>query len=258
MVMIVAFIGPAGSGKTSLVNAYGKWVKDNLWLRVAQVNLDPGAEILPYKPVFDIRSMFTIRDIMVKYNLGPNGAFIKAGELIAENTSSIMEKNPFNNIDEWDIILIDTPGQMEAFIFRPSSNILFEKLRSLGSIIGVFIIDATAITSLTDALVLWFLGLLTQIKTGLPIVPVINKIDVAPNTEYAELLIKEPEKLVELAKQEETGEGLLSDLSHELTQIALKTRQALRPVKVSAKDGTGLDELHYLLHEVLCACGDLT
>lgn len=257
MTMIVVFIGPAGSGKTSLVKAYSSWIENNLLLKTAIVNIDPGAEILPYKPVFDIRSMFTIKDIMIKYNLGPNGAFIKASELIIEHLDTIFSKTPFNNIGEWDLVLIDTPGQMEAFIFRPSSNIFFNKLKDYGSIVGVYIIDATAITTLADALVLWFLGLLTQIKVNIPIVPVINKIDLVSDTEYAELLIKEPEKLIEKVKSF-SNEGLLSDLSSELIEIAIKAKQALRPTKVSAKKSIGLDELHYLVHEMLCTCGDLT
>ncbi len=255
--MVVVFIGPAGSGKTSLVKSFGSWIRRNLFLRVAQVNLDPGAEELPYKPVFDIRTMFSIRDVMRKYKLGPNGAFIKASELVAEQIDTILSKEPFTNINEWDVVLIDTPGQMEAFIFRPAGNIFFEKLSSLVNIVGVYVIDASAIESLTDAITLWFLGLLAQVKTGIQIVPVVNKIDIARNAEYARLLIEAPEKLMEIAKNE-SQEGILSDLAPELVKIALKTKQALRPVEVSAIELKGMDELYYLVHEAFCTCGDLT
>ncbi len=257
MVMVVVFIGPAGSGKTSLVKSFGSWIRRNLFLRVAQVNLDPGAEELPYKPIFDIRTMFSIRDVMKKYKLGPNGAFIKASELVAEQVDVILSKEPFTNISEWDVVLIDTPGQMEAFIFRPAGNVFFEKLSSLVNIVGVYVIDASAIGSLTDAITLWFLGLLAQVKTGIQIVPVVNKIDVARNVEYARLLIEAPEKLMEIARNEKQ-EGILSDLAPELVEIALKTKQALRPVEVSAVELKGMDELYYLVHEAFCTCGDLT
>ncbi len=251
------FIGPAGSGKTSLIYAFGSWIEKELGLNVACVNLDPGAEVLPYKPVLDIRNFFTMRDVMVKYGLGPNGAFIKASELVAEYSDKILSMNPFSNLSEWDYILVDTPGQMEAFIFRPASNIFFSKLSRLASIAGIYIIDASAIAGLADAITLWFLGLLAQVKTGIQIVPVVNKIDIAVNKEYARLLIEAPEKLIEIARIERE-QGILSDLAPELLSLALKTKQALRPVEVSAKEGYGMNELYYLIHEVFCTCGDLT
>lgn len=257
MGMVVVFIGAAGSGKSSLVKAFGSWIRRNLFLRVAQVNLDPGAEVIPYEPIFDIRDMFTLQDVMRAYRLGPNGGFIKASELIAEKTDIILSKEPFSNINEWDVILIDTPGQMEAFIFRPASTQFFYKLLNMVNLINVYIIDGSAIARLSDALTLWFLGLLAQIKTGLLTIPVVNKMDIAKNIEYAKLLIEAPEKLIELAKKEE-GEGLLSDIAPELLNIALKTKQALRPVGVCAKDGKGMEELYYLIHEAFCTCGDLT
>ncbi len=257
MVMVVVFIGAAGSGKSSLVKSFGSWIRRNLSLRVAQVNLDPGAEVLPYEPVFDVRSMFTLRDVMRKYGLGPNGGFIKAGELVAEKADEILSQEPFSNIGEWDVVLIDTPGQMEAFIFRPSSTLFFRKLSGLVNLVSIYVIDASAIMGLADAITLWFLGLLTQIKTGLPTVPVVNKIDAAGNLEYARLLIEAPEELMEIAEKEAV-EGLLSDMAPELVGLALKTKQALRPVMVSAKTGDGMEDLYYLVHEAFCTCGDLT
>jgi len=93
--VFVVFVGPAGSGKSTLVASYSSWARKNLLLRVAPVNLDPGAEEVKYKPVFDIRNYSTLRDIMEKYGLGPNGAFIKASELIAEKLDEVFSQPPF-------------------------------------------------------------------------------------------------------------------------------------------------------------------
>ena len=155
------------------------------------------------------------------------------------------------------MVLIDTPGQMEAFIFRPSSNIFFEALTKLGNPVMVFIIDASAIKTLSDAVTLWFLGILTQVKTGIVVVPVINKIDAASNLELARMIVEEPEKLLKIA-EEQSHEGLLSEVIPELVSIALKTKGAYRPVMVSAKNSQGMEDLHYLVHEAFCTCGDLT
>lgn len=257
MAIITVFAGPAGSGKTSLIHSYSQWLKRELYMNVAIVNLDPGIESTPYKPVFDIRNWFTLEDIMVKYGLGPNGAFLKVSELLAERLEEVFSSSPFTDIDQWDILLIDTPGQMEAFIFRPTSTRFFEELTRVGNPVMVFIIDASAINTLSDAVTLWFLGILTQVKTGVTVVPVINKVDIASNIELARMIVEEPEKLLSIA-EEQSHEGILSEVVPELVSIALKTKGAYRPVLVSAKTGQGMEDLHFLIHEAFCTCGDLT
>lgn len=257
MPIIAVFVGPAGSGKTTLVKTYSEWLRRTLFMRVAIVNLDPGVEELPYKPLFDIREWFTLRDIMRKYRLGPNGAFLKASEMLISKLNDLFKHPPFNDITKWDMILIDTPGQMEAFIFRPVSTVFFNILTKISNPVVVFVIDASAIETLSDAVTLWFLGVLTQAKLGLTVVPVINKIDIAGSNELARLIVEEPEKLAEMAKHY-SEEGLLSEVVPELVSIALKTKGAYRPVMVSAKNTNTMEDLHYLVHEAFCTCGDLT
>ena len=252
----VLFIGAAGSGKTSLVKAYSEWARQNLLLRVAPVNLDPGAEIVEYKPIFDIRNLFTLREVIEKYNLGPNGAFIKSSELIAENTDKILSNPPFSESSKWDLILIDTPGQMEAFIFRPASNVFLHKLSKIGNTIIAYVIDASSIKSLSDAIFLWFLYVLIQVKTGLITVPVINKRDIAVNPEIARILVTDPSRLLE--EIDMNNEGLMSEVIPDLINVALKTRGSFRAVLVSAKELNDMVNLHTLLHEAFCVCGDLT
>lgn len=248
------FIGPAGSGKTSLVKTYSEWLRRNLLLRVAVVNLDPGAERLDYRPVFDIRDLFTLRDIMDKYNLGPNGAFIKASELIAERSDYILSNPPFSEPWKWDMVLIDTPGQMETFIFRPSSYVFLRKLSRVGNTVLAYIIDASAIVRVSDAVFLWFLYVLVQVKTGLLVVPVINKRDIAGSIELVKLLVENPWRLVDRS----IDEGLASEIIPDLVEIAVKTRGALRAVLVSAMEPSDMEYVHTIIHEALCACGDLT
>ena len=257
MVIITTFVGPAGSGKTSLVDAYARWLRKELFLRIGLVNLDPGVEYLPYKPVFDIREFFTLREIMEKYRLGPNGAFLKASEILIDYLDKILSRKPFSSIEDYDLILIDTPGQMEAFIFRPSSTLFFQELEKLSKPIIVFVIDASAIQTISDAVTLWFLGVLTQAKIGLTVVPVINKMDLAVNIELVKLIVERPEELFIISKNY-SSEGLISEVVPELVSIALKTKGSYRPVLVSASKGLGIEELHFIIHEAFCSCGDLT
>ena len=110
----IFIIGMAGVGKTYLTGTFREWLrlkKSN----VLALNLDPGAAALTYNPDVDIRSMVNISQIMKDYQLGPNGALIMATDLIAdhlEEVKLIIEDNlP-------DILLVDTPGQIELFAFR--------------------------------------------------------------------------------------------------------------------------------------------
>jgi len=257
LTIVAVFVGPAGSGKTSLINSYSKWLRTNLFLKTAAVNLDPGAEHMLYEPVFDIRRLFTLRDVMRKYGLGPNGAFLKSSTLIIERLGEILDSPPFKDISEWDMVLIDTPGQMEAFIFRPESNVFFETLKKISNPLLVYVLDASAVQRLMDALTLWFINILIQVKTGLVVVPVVNKIDIAEKPELLKTIIEEPEKILELVKQTDE-EGLASNIIPDLLSIIIKTRGALRSVYVSAKEGLGFEEMHSLIHEAFCTCGDLT
>lgn len=256
MTVTVIFTGPAGSGKTILTHKYSYWLEKELYMKVAIVNLDPGAENILYRPVFDIRKLFTLRDVMVKYNLGPNGAFIKSSELIIENIDNIFSQSPFKDIDSWDIVLIDTPGQMETFILREYSSLFFNELKKITRPVIVYIIDASSIQTIVDMLTLWFIHILIYVKTTIPTIPIVNKIDLAKNIDIIKTIIEKPESLLEF--NEVDVEGLIRDVFKDLLSIAIKTKAPLRTIMVSAINQSDFSDLHSIIHEVYCVCGDLT
>ncbi|MEM4772341.1 MAG: ATP/GTP-binding protein, partial [Thermoplasmatales archaeon] len=75
----VFFVGTAGSGKSTMVNSFKDWLV-GLNYDAITVNLDPGAEFLPYEPDVDVRESISLEDVMAQYNLGPNGAQIVAAD----------------------------------------------------------------------------------------------------------------------------------------------------------------------------------
>jgi len=251
----VMMLGMAGSGKTTLTDRYSRWLINN-GFNIAIVNLDPGVERVPYKPSFDIRDIITIRDEMIKYGLGPNGAFIKAMELIEENMDRILNSEPFINDGDYDLILIDTPGQMEVFVFRPVGPNLISKLRFKGFVIGVYIIDGEMIKKIHDAVMAWFMGLILRLRLGIPVIPILNKSDLTKDYEVVVKLINEPLTLINDLRR--GLEGILDDVVEDMLHLVEKTRSALRFIKVSALTGEGIEDLHYIIHEVHCTCGDLT
>src|SRR5512137_3061205 len=121
---VIFVIGTAGSGKSLFTAAFSEWLKQNKQ-DVAAVNLDPGVLKLPYSPDVDVRNYVDATDIMEKYGLGPNGAAIMAADLVADEIENITR-----DIEEAhaDIVLVDTPGQMELFAFRASGPYIVNEL----------------------------------------------------------------------------------------------------------------------------------
>ncbi|HIE13792.1 TPA: GTPase [Candidatus Bathyarchaeota archaeon] len=121
---VVFIVGTAGSGKSLLTSAFLEWLKMEEQ-NVASLNLDPGATTLPYTPDVDVRNYIRIEDIMERYGLGPNGALILAADLIADEAGRIGDELATLNPD---IVLVDTPGQMELFAFRASGPYIAKEL----------------------------------------------------------------------------------------------------------------------------------
>ena len=134
--------------KSLLTATLTEWYKNN-GINCISVNLDPGVTELPYVADVDIRDRISLTDIMDTYKLGPNGALILSCDLIATNLESIIP-----DIEEHspEYVIIDTPGQIEQFVYRNSgpyvvNNIKFDdidlliKMRVLGfCIINIIII----------------------------------------------------------------------------------------------------------------------
>ena len=95
----VYFIGTAGSGKSTLTYSFQQWM-NNRGLDAITVNLDPGAENLPYVPDVDIRDWISLKEIMDSYGLGPNGAQIAAADMLALNIDDFYQDSKLLYINE--------------------------------------------------------------------------------------------------------------------------------------------------------------
>ncbi|RLE54538.1 MAG: GTPase [Thermoprotei archaeon] len=249
----VVFLGPAGSGKTTLTKTFGTWLEKSFEYRVAYVNLDPGAEEVPYRPSFDIRTMIRLVDVMRKYGLGPNGGMIKCMDLMLEKSDYIV--NRIVELDrESDFVLVDTPGQMEPFVFRSTGPALIGKLSHLTNCVGVIVLDPLLAERAPGLVTVALLMLLIQIRLGIKCIAVINKADLTEKVEIMELMTDlgklEEELLEESSVEADVARGCI-----EIVKVAMPPS---RVVLVSAKDGTGMSDLYSILHEVYCVCGDLT
>jgi GTPase SAR1 family protein len=239
-------VGPAGSGKSTLTKAFGELLKSEGYA-VNYLNLDPGAESLPYTPSYDVRDLVTVEQIMKEERLGPNGALIRAAEITEANLHKILSK--IQGKGKSDFTIIDTPGQMEIFLFRGLGPKLSTSLR--GRTLSVSIIDPSLLRRKIDIVVLKLLGLVVELRLGVPSIEVLNKSDL-----YDRKTFDEFEESIADGKYR--TEGVSGELAKQLYGVLEGLEKRRRVVMVSAKKGTGMEDLYKAIGEAFCACGDLT
>lgn len=244
----ILFIGPAGCGKTSLTKAFGSWL-EGMGKSVSYINLDPGTISIPYKADYDVREFVTVQELMEKDSLGPNGAMIRACDIIASKVEEIVERLSKEDVEFY---LIDSPGQMELFLFRDLGPKFSESLLKRGKGVAVYILDAELASS-TDGIALNLsLALAVRVRLSMPTVIVINKSDKLKDRslDFADL-----SKLLERLESERS---FISEIVAQYLKIVERFSKAMRFGYVSALTGDGMDVLYDLVNEALCECGDLS
>ena len=239
-------IGPAGSGKSTLSKAFGLWL-ENEGHAVEYVNLDPGAKYIPYKPTFDVRQFANVEKIMETEGLAPNGALIRASEIMEKSIDSIANCIEKKGRDA-GYCIIDTPGQMELFLFRSLGPRLASSLRGKASCI--FVMDPCLLKGRTDIIVLKLLDLLVELRLGLPSLEVINKSD-----------LLRPNIFEDFGKGLEKGyepKGTSAELTDQLNDVVKGLSKRRHAIFVSALRNCGMDDLYKAICESKCSCGDLS
>jgi len=241
--MNVMVLGPAGCGKSLLTEKFGAYLEKKGY-SVRYVNLDPGCLSVSYtyKCSFDVRERITVEKIMKIEKLGPNGAMIRAMEKL--------EGIEIPNYEE-DFVLIDTLGQLEIFSFHRCGPKIVKQLKDP---VGVFIIDASI--DVKDLPVMYLYSLATRYRLGIDAINIFNKADLLDKKEIETIrnFVLNPVKFKEIIKEK----SALLDVYSPISEMLQKVLPAQRIPFVSAKNGTGSDELLDMLYEIRCSCGDLT
>ena len=180
---IMFIIGTAGSGKSLFTSAFTEWLKMSKQ-DIAVVNLDPGALKLPYSPDVDVRNYVDVGNLMEKYELGPNGALIMAADLIADEIENI--SRDIEAVDA-DLILVDTPGQMELFAFRASGPYIVSELTKEPKAI-VYLFDAVFSANPLNYVSNMFLSAAVYNRFFQPQVHVLSKSDLLPKEEVKTII----------------------------------------------------------------------
>jgi GTPase SAR1 family protein len=235
----IYFIGTAGSGKSSLVRSYKEWL-DNNGIDSIIVNMDPGADALPYVADIDIREWVNLQDVMDEYSLGPNGAQVVCADLMAMNIEKLTDVlGTFRT----NYTLIDTPGQLELFAFRRSSNVIVDALGKERSM-AAFLADPMLCRTSSGLVSMMMLSSIVQFRLQMPMINVLSKSDLLNDDETDRLLswFADPDALY--------GDMLDNDADPQ-TVVGIELFKALESIgvfgeirAVSAKERTGMEELY--------------
>ncbi|KAK4902174.1 hypothetical protein LTR27_001076 [Elasticomyces elasticus] len=161
-------VGMAGSGKTTFmqrINAHlHQQTQQNPSTTAAPpyvLNLDPAVRSVPFDTNIDIRDSVNYKEVMRQYNLGPNGGILTSLNLFAtkiDQVMSLLEKRclppkPSQPQPEAKpipgYILLDTPGQIEVFVWSASGSILLSSLASSFPTVIAYVIDTPRTTANT-------------------------------------------------------------------------------------------------------------
>ena len=249
--MFIAFIiGTAGSGKSLLTAAYSEWLKMQKQ-DVVTVNLDPGVLELPYSPDVDVRDYIDVVSLMDEYKLGPNAALIMAADLIAEEISKIAAEIEALNPD---IVLVDTPGQMELFAFRASGPYIVNEISKEPKAI-IYLFDSVFCMNPLNYVSNLFLSAAVYNRFLIPQIHVLSKCDLLDSENVNRIVDWSAKpKMLEDAIEEKLS-GTKRILSREIMKAIYNLGMRFLLIPVSAKTNEGMINLNAALERVL-AGGD--
>jgi len=251
--IFVYFIGTAGSGKSTLTATFQHWVKRQ-GLDAIIVNLDPGAENLPYTPDIDIRDWISFKEVMEANKLGPNGAQIACADMIALNTDEIKK-----SIEQFksDYILVDTPGQLEVFVFRESGKYTVKFLSPEKGII-CYLIDPMLARTASGFVSQLLLSISANFRLNQPQINVLSKADMLPKKDLEIILkwSKDPYDITEALINEEAS--VYREMSEGILQLIKDFGGHTALIPTSKKNQYGIDDLYTAIQLQYTGGEDLT
>ena len=254
------------------------------------INLDPAVHHVPFTPNIDIRDSVNYKEVMKQFNLGPNGGILTSLNLFSTKidqvigllekrtqapppvkepeqttvefmTNSGKEKQPATVQQQQQVkhILVDTPGQIEVFVWSASGEILLSSLASTFPTVIAYVIDTPRTTSTSTFMSNMLYACSILYKTKLPMILVFNKTD-AQDAEFAKEWMTDFEAFQAALRNEEEGgsfggdgitggSGYMSSLLNSMSLVLEEFYKHLSVVGVSAMTGDGMDDFFKSVEE---------
>lgn len=246
----VYFIGTAGAGKSTLAQRFHEWTSVK-GIDAVLVNLDPGAENLPYEPDVDIRDWVSLKEVMENHELGPNGAQIACADMLAMNLGDVKE-----SIESFktDYVFVDTPGQLELFVFRNSGQVIMRMLHPQRSV-NCYLIDPVLAKTPSGFTSQLLLSLFTSFRLGIPQYNVLSKADVLEDSELDQIMswADDPFSL-ETAVQNERS-SMYRQINEDIVKLIIDFQSHSKLIPTGDTDFMGIEDM-YTVIQLLFAGGE--
>ena len=252
---MVLVIGMAGSGKTTLMQrlvvesrmggsgtAGPRQPGDRPARPAYVVNLDPAVGPLPYSPHIDIRDTVNYKEVMAQYELGPNGGIVTSLNLFATRFDQVMNLLEARS-PGLDVVLVDTPGQIEVFTWSASGAIITDALAATFPTVLVYVVDTPRTQSPVTFMSNMLYACSILYKTRLPFIVAFNKVDVVSHDFAAEWMADFEAFQAALDAEGARSDAYIHSLTRSLSLALEEFYSGLRAVGVSAATGQGMPEL---------------
>lgn len=242
----VICIGMAGSGKTTFMQRLNSHLHAKKTPPYV-INLDPAVLKVPFGANIDIRDSVKYKKVMEEYNLGPNGAIVTSLNLFSTKIDQVI-KLVEKRLDKFENVIIDTPGQIECFIWSASGAIITEAFASTFPTVVAYIVDTPRNLSPTTFMSNMLYACSILYKTKLPMIIVFNKTDVKKE-DFAREWMTDFETFQqalrddqELNGEDGTSSGYMSSLVNSMSLMLEEFYSQLDVVGCSAYTGEGFDD----------------